>query len=105
MIGDNRKERMARVSHCVATCEMQGAVCTAAIPGRSCLLWVKSRHRNKFGRCPLYPQKRTFRAAKEISLFDHLVGPADKRQWNSDAECSCGIEVDHQFDSYGLLYR
>src|SRR5262249_48024235 len=38
-------------------------------------------------------------------LFDHLVGAAEQRQWQCDADCVCGIEVDHQFDLYRLLYR
>ena len=37
----------------------QGAVCTAAIPSRSCPLWVISGHRKGSAECPLYPQKRT----------------------------------------------
>jgi hypothetical protein len=41
---------------------------------RLCPLWVKNRHPQDTRRCPLYPRKRTFCAAVENSLFDHLVG-------------------------------
>jgi hypothetical protein len=40
------------------------------------------------------------RVHHEAPLFNHLVGAADKRQWNSEAGCSCGSEVAYQFDSY-----
>src|SRR6516165_2889583 len=33
--------------------------CVAKIRGTECPLWVKSGHSPTFGRCPLYPQKRT----------------------------------------------
>src|SRR5262249_12340268 len=33
--------------------------CVATIPRTECPLWVKSRHRSRFGQCPLYSQKRT----------------------------------------------
>src|SRR5262249_12680701 len=37
-------------------------------PQRSCpLYWVKSRHVHCTSRCLLYPQKRTFRSALELS--------------------------------------
>jgi hypothetical protein len=35
-------------------------LCSAIGYGASeCPLWVKSRHRSRFGQCLLYPQKRT----------------------------------------------
>jgi hypothetical protein len=57
--------------------------------GRSCPLWVKSRHRRPANTCPLYPQKQTLRCAnamsalcqkrtyavrRNTSLFDNFVG-------------------------------
>src|SRR5262249_16859166 len=33
--------------------------CVATILRTECPLWVKSGHSPVFGRCPLYPQKRT----------------------------------------------
>src|SRR5262249_34282038 len=38
-------------------------------------------------------------------LFDHLVGAAEHRERESQAERSCGVKIDHQFDSHGLLHR
>src|SRR6516225_2207886 len=48
---------------------VQGSVCTAAIPSRSCPLWVKSRHRGTSNQCPLYPQKRTSELSLEMSAL------------------------------------
>src|SRR5215472_9592476 len=45
-----------RISHFRSTIEQQAASKRAA---DSCPLWVKSRHRSRFGQCPLYPQKQT----------------------------------------------
>src|SRR6516164_892492 len=57
---------------------------------RQCPLWVKSRHSLTFGRCPLYPQKRTSELSLAMSalcqkrtsdqLFDHFVGASKKRR-------------------------
>src|SRR5262249_26078462 len=38
---------------------VQRSVCTAAIPSRSCPLWVKSGQWGTSDQCPLYPQKQT----------------------------------------------
>jgi hypothetical protein len=48
---------------------VQGSVCTAAIPSRRCLLWVKSRHDTLKSPCPLYPQKRTLRGDNSMSAL------------------------------------
>jgi hypothetical protein len=37
-------------------------------------------------------------------LFDHLVGAAEQRERDSDAERLGGLEVDDEFDRRGLLY-
>ena len=34
-----------------------------------CPLWVKSRHRRAFRRCPLYPQKRTLKLSRVMSAL------------------------------------
>jgi hypothetical protein len=33
-----------------------------------------------------------------LPSFDHLVGAADERQWNAEAERSSGLEVEYQLD-------
>jgi len=38
-------------------------------------------------------------------LVDHLVGAAGERQWDREAECLGGLEVDDQLDFCGLLDR
>src|SRR6516165_2192550 len=45
--------------------------------GGECPLWVKSRHRRSFNRCPLYPQKRT--SVRPDWLRAHLLGSAISR--------------------------
>ena len=45
-------------------------------------------------------QKRTSRR-----LFDHLVGAAEQRPRNGEAERLCGLEVDDQFDFRRLHHR
>jgi hypothetical protein len=66
-------------------------------------LWVISRHFAVQSACPLYPQKRTFGAAVEMSakchngharLFDHLVSSLQERGWDRDSERLRGPVVD-----------
>ena len=40
-----------------------------------------------------------------VSLFDHLVGAADQRQRNGEAERLGSLQVDDQLDFGGLLDR
>jgi hypothetical protein len=39
------------------------------------------------------------------SLFDHFVGPAEKRDGDFEAEGSRGLEIDHQLELCRLLDR
>jgi len=41
----------------------------ALILGRSCPLWVKSGHSQRFIQCPLYPQKRTLLGMSTMSAL------------------------------------
>jgi hypothetical protein len=54
----------------------QGSSCTAAILSRECLLWVNNGHCAVSGRCPLYPQKRTFDHAIRMSALGQKRTPA-----------------------------
>src|SRR5262249_27849422 len=69
--------------------------------------WVNNGHRGELRECPLYPrkriselsrvmsalcQKRTFCAAVETALFDHLVGTADQ-WWYVEAEYLSCLEL------------
>ena len=38
-------------------------------------------------------------------LIDHLVGPAEQREWNCEAKCLENVEIDDQLDLGGLLDR
>ncbi len=38
-------------------------------------------------------------------LFDHLVGAGEERGRDGETERLRGLEVDHQLEVYGLLYR
>src|SRR5215510_1578887 len=38
-------------------------------------------------------------------LLDHLVRAAEQREWDREAECLGGLEVDNQLDLRGLLHR
>src|SRR5262249_16839645 len=75
--------------------------------GRSCPLWVKSRHSATSERCPLYPQKRTlvehvamsamcqkrtFCAAVKNVVIRSLVGACQQRLRHSQAKRSRGAE-------------
>src|SRR5262249_54434539 len=69
--------------------------CAAANLRRRCLLWVKTRHSPTFGRCPLYPQKRTWVERVGMSalcqrrtsrLFDDFVGAGEQRGGHNEAE-------------------
>src|SRR5262245_18760783 len=55
--------------------------------------------------CPLFPQKRTHAAQQERSLFDQLVGELLEMQRHVEAECLCGLEVDHKLELGRCLYR
>src|SRR5258708_27057070 len=43
--------------------------------------------------------------ARAIPLFDHLVGAAEQRDRNGDAERLGGLEIDDEFHLGGLLDR
>src|SRR6516165_7475335 len=65
--------------------------------------------------CPLYPQKQTCALQLEMSAlghkrtspasFDHLIGTADERVGDGDAERLGGLEVDVHLDLCCLLDR
>jgi|SRR6516164_3827944 len=76
-----------------------------------CPLWVRSRHRKGSAECLLHPQKRTleltrmmsalcqkrtFCAAAERSLFDHLVGAGEQRRRHSHAKRLCTSALCHK---------
>jgi hypothetical protein len=52
-----------------------------------------------------------FRRAEELAalvehaLFDHLICPQEKRLRDRQPECLCRLEVDHESEAGGLLYR
>jgi hypothetical protein len=82
-------------------------------PSGQCPLWVKSRHMQCKTACPLYPRKRTCAVQLTMSalgqkrtydLFDHLVGAAEKRHRDCEAERLGGLEVQDQFDLGRLLH-
>jgi hypothetical protein len=45
------------------------------------------------------------KAADRASLFDHLVGAGEKRQWHFEAERLRCLEVDHRVELGRLLHR
>jgi hypothetical protein len=49
--------------------------------------------------------KRLMHRSKEGSLFDHLIGAAEQRDWEGEAECLGGLEVDDELHSYRSLDR
>ena len=89
----------------------------AAILSHRCPLRVKSGHCAVSGRCPLYPQKRTWSGAspmsalcqsghsalrQKMSLFDHLVGCGEQRRRHSHAKRLCTSALCHKRTS-GLI--
>src|SRR5262245_14825323 len=40
-----------------------------------------------------------------IGSFDHLVGGGEQRWRHIEAQSLCRLEIDHQLELYGLLYR
>src|SRR5262249_46434238 len=93
-----------------------GSVCTAAILGGSCPLWVKSGHQGLSARCPLYPQKRTLVEQRKADITIAFVdvcfrgnsghrpdipqclhrareGYYDRYQWNFDVSRNEQLEV------------
>jgi len=49
------------------------------------------------------PQAAVSNRSKSSPLFDHLVGAADQRQREGDAESLGGLDVDDQLDLHSLL--
>src|SRR5450830_760399 len=49
--------------------------------------------------------KQTHAPQQTASLFDHLVGAANQRQWDIQAECFRGLEIDDQIVVRLLLDR
>src|SRR5262249_50496817 len=93
--------------------------CTAAIPNRSCPLWVKSRHSAAQRRCPLYPPKRTllervemsaflpkadsFGAAKRIVIRSPRRRAGEQRWRYGKSESPGGLKVDDKLEFCRLL--
>jgi hypothetical protein len=50
-------------------------------------------------------QKRTGRAAKKMSLLDHLVGAGEQGLGHRQAQGSCCLQVDGEFVLVGGLHR
>jgi hypothetical protein len=53
----------------------------------------KGRHRRVRVPCPLCAN-----SGHERGLFDQLVGAAEQRHWNSEAEFLGGLKIDDQFE-------
>jgi hypothetical protein len=85
----------------------------AAIPSRSCPLWVISCRGAVKLECPLYPQKlprpsligasvsgqkQTKCNAANRPLFDYLVGAGEKCGRNSKTKHFRGLQIDHQLE-------
>ena len=41
----------------------------------------------------------------KLRLFDHLIGTAEQRERDGNAERFSGFQIDYQFDRCGLLHR
>jgi hypothetical protein len=50
-------------------------------------------------------QKATFALQQIAPLFDHLVGAGEHYRRNGEAQVSSGLEIDYEFELYGLLDR
>ena len=60
----------------------------------------KSGHVRRTSQCPL-----SANSGHRPHSLDHLVGAADQRVWDVEAERLCGLEIDVQLDFRGLLDR
>jgi hypothetical protein len=40
-----------------------------------------------------------------VASFDHLVGTSEQREWDREAKCPSGLEVDGHLDFRDLLHR
>jgi hypothetical protein len=49
--------------------------------------------------------KRTFCAAAQTALFNHLVGTSNERLRQVETDCSCSLEIDDQLKLGGFLNR
>jgi hypothetical protein len=49
--------------------------------------------------------KQTFCAAAKSVLFDHLVGEHKEVMRQLDADHSCGLKIEGEYEFGGLLYR
>src|SRR5262245_48454967 len=82
---------------------------------RSCPLWIKQTFAPRQKVCPLYPRKRTCAVQRLMSAkgqkrtlrhsFDHVVGAAEQRLRDGQAEGFGGFEIDRQLELGGLLDR
>src|SRR4029434_10319805 len=82
----------------------QGPLGHSAMSTR-CPLWIALR--TQVGHFPTTEkcQERTHAPQQIVSLFDHLVGSAQQRNWKSEAKRLGGLEIDDQLDFSGLLHR
>src|SRR5215510_7289068 len=70
-----------------------------------CLLYIRKRTCAAQLAMSALGQKRTHAAQQERSLFDQLVGELLEMQRHVEAECLCGLEVDHKLELGRCLYR
>src|SRR5262245_35539517 len=72
---------------------------------RRWLLGPASTDADGLGHSPAWLMSVRCHSRTSARLFDHLVGAADKRQRNREAERLCGLEIDDQLDFRRLLDR
>src|ERR1035441_5125029 len=73
--------------------------------GLQCPLLSESGQNVAVPRMSALCHKRTHAPQQTASLFDHLVGAADYRQWDIQPERLGGLQIDDQFDFGNLLDR
>src|SRR5262249_25697980 len=65
----------------------------------------ESGHVQRTRSCPLWAKSGLMQRSKNDSLFDQLVGELLEMQRHVEAECLCGLEVDHKLELGRCLYR